>query len=95
MRRKGYSNMEYTFNFQLKGGDPCKVTVEAESYDAAFQKLCALPGQFHIWRDRGYIELIPYPEDPDEKEKLRGDSALEDYIKAYDRYVCDNVCIIR
>tara|TARA_R100000306_G_C4245896_1_gene78026 strand:+ start:188 stop:454 length:267 start_codon:yes stop_codon:yes gene_type:complete len=54
--------MEYTFNFQLKDGDPCKLTVEAESYDAAFQKICALPGEFHIWRDRGYIELIPYPE---------------------------------
>jgi hypothetical protein len=61
--------MEYTFNFQLKGGDPCKVTVEAESYDAAFQKLCALPGQFHIWRDRGYIELIPYPELLSEEEQ--------------------------
>lgn len=54
--------MEYEFEFQLKGGDPCKLTVEAESYDAAFQKICELPGEFHIWRKRGYIELIPYPE---------------------------------
>jgi hypothetical protein len=54
--------MEYEFEFQFKGGDPCKLTVEAESYDAAFQKICALPGEFRIWRKRGYIELIPYPE---------------------------------
>ena len=57
------NDMEYTFNFQMKGGDPCKLTVEAESYEAAFQKICGIRGSWEVWRDKGYIDFIPWPEE--------------------------------
>ena len=93
--------MEYTFNFQLKGGEPCKLTIEADSYELAFQKICSIPLQtcdvcqgeggnvcesnkewrecgncsgrgqvgWHVWRNKGYIDYIPYPLSEEEQDE--------------------------